>query len=65
MRLLPGPDGAKHEASLRALTCLCLGPGVSQAQILPVVDTSLVINLTRITKVSICLERDVWYINPF
>ena len=46
VRLLPGPDGAKHEASLLAgRTRLWLSPGVRQAQVLPVVDTSLVINL--------------------
>ena len=57
VRLLPGPDGAKHKASLwAALTCLWLGPGVSKAQVLPVVDTSLVINLCN--KNQECVTKD-------
>ena len=46
VRLLPGPNGAKQEASLwAARTRLGLGPGVREDLVPPVVNTSLVINL--------------------
>ena len=56
VRLLPGPDGAKQEASLwAARTRLGLGPGVREDLVPPVVNTSLVINLTRTRSVTILM----------